>query len=93
MDDAGRVRRDERARHLPDADSTVTVSGCAVSMSVRSVTPVDQFLDDVELAAGGLADFVDGDDVGVVEGGGGPGLPEEPLDDVGCSVSPSGASA
>ena len=51
-------------------------------MSDAQRPPVDELLDDEVLAVGGLADVVDGDDVGVVEGGGRPRLAQEPLDDV-----------
>ena len=41
---------------------------------------VDEFLDDVVAAVIGLADVVDDDDVGVIEGGGGASFSKEPMD-------------
>ena len=79
MDDAGGVRRDERVRHLPDGVHNRRQRRPGIHKLAQH-PPVDQLLDDVIAAVVGLSDVVDGDDVGVVEGGGGPGLPEEPLD-------------
>ena len=51
-------------------------------MSAPQRPPVDELLHDEELAVRRLADFVDGDDVGVVEGRGGARLAQEALDRV-----------
>ena len=81
MDDAGGVRGGERARHLAaDVDRRCrAVCGALDDRAQRP--PVDELLHDEELAGRRLADFVDGDDVGVVERRGGARLAQEALDD------------
>ena len=79
VDDAGGVRGGERARHLPaDVDRRRERLRALDERAQRP--PVDELLDDEELAVRRLADFVDGDDVGVVEGRGGARLAQEALD-------------
>ena len=78
--DAGGMRGAERPRHL-----AADVDGRRQRLRRLDERPqrpaVDQLLDDEELARRRLADVVDGDDVGVVEGGGGARLAQEALDD------------
>ena len=79
VDDAGGVRRGERAGHLPpDVDRRRERLRALDERPQRP--PVDELLHDEELAVRRLADLVDGDDVRVVESRGGAGLAQEALD-------------
>ena len=79
VDDAGGVRRGQRARHLPPDVNRRRERLRALDERPQR-PPVDELLDDEELAVRRLADFVDGDDVGVVEGRGRARLAQEALD-------------
>jgi hypothetical protein len=67
MDDAGRVSGGQRARHLPSDIHRRRLRLRGLDESTQRLA-VDELLHDEELAAGCLPDFVDGDDVGVIEG-------------------------
>ena len=89
MDDAGSVRSRKRLRDLPaDVDHR---RRRVLSLHARAQRrAVDEFLDDVVAAVIGLADVVDHDDVGVIEGRGGASFSKEALD--GESAVPLGVA-
>ena len=67
MDDAGRMRGGQRPRHLPSDIHRRRLRLRGLDERTQGLA-VDELLHDEELAAGCLPDFVDGDDVGVIEG-------------------------
>ena len=79
MDDAAGVGGRQRARDLAaDLDDGLERRRPAAGLQRRPQrAPFDQLLDDVVIAAGGLADLVDDDDVRMIERGGGARLAEE----------------
>ena len=77
MHDPRRVRSRQAVRHLPPQRQHFLHRACPLRQDLAQAPPLDQLHGDVEPAVL-LVDVVDGDDVGVVQGGGGAGFPLEP---------------
>ncbi len=83
MDDPVPVRDGKGARDAPaEPESAGGLPGTLLHDQVLETLSVDDLHNDVERAVVGLAEVVDGDDIGMGELRRRPGLAEEPLDDV-----------
>ena len=80
VDDAGRVRGGERPRDLSTDLQRRRQRLRALDERPQRLS-IDQLLDDEQLTGRRFTDFVDRDDVGVVEGGSGARLAKESLDE------------
>src|SRR6185312_1383063 len=73
MDDAGRMRGDERRRYLRDDFEGIVQFQTALSKASAQCRPIDELAGDVVIALE-LSDFENGEDIGMIQSGGSAGF-------------------